>query len=69
VNHGAEMQRRIFSRFGMTRSAMTWRKDFAVNFSEGYTQDLEPEPHRRWDQAGAPGSLDTTLPDAVARQD
>jgi len=70
---GAEMQHRIFDRFGMKRSAMTWRNDFAANFAEGYTQDLKLEPHRRWDQVGAAGSLDTTLDDwakflaAVAR--
>jgi len=63
VDVGAEMQRRIFDRFGMKRSAMTWRDDFAVNFAEGYTQELELEPHRRWDEVGAAGSLDTTLDD------
>jgi CubicO group peptidase (beta-lactamase class C family) len=60
---GAEMQRRIFAPLGMKRSAMTWRDDFAANFAEGYTQDLKHEPHRRWDKAGAAGSLDTTLND------
>lgn len=60
---GAEMQRRIFDAFGMKRSAMTWREDFAANFAEGYTQDLNLEPHRRWDEVGAAGSLDTTLND------
>lgn len=70
---GAEMQRRIFDRYGMKRSAMTWRDDFAANLAEGYTQDLKHEPHRRWDEVGAAGSLDTTLDDwskflaAVAR--
>jgi len=60
---GAEMQRRIFDRFGMKRSAMLWRDDFAANLAEGYTQDLAHEPHRRWDEVGAAGSLDTTLED------
>ena len=63
---GAEMQRRIFDRFGMKRSAMTWRDDFAANMAEGYTQDLKHEPHRRWDEVGAAGSLDTTLEDWAA---
>jgi len=63
LNVGAEMQRRIFDRFGMKRSAMTWRDDFAANVAEGYTQDLKHEPHRRWDKVGAAGSLDTTLED------
>jgi len=60
---GAEMQRRIFDRLGMKHSAMTWRDDFAANYAEGYTQELKLEPHRRWDQVGAAGSLDTTLDD------
>ena len=60
---GAEMQRRIFDRFGMKRSAMTWRDEFAGNLAEGYTQDLKLEPHRRWDKVGVAGSLDTTLED------
>ena len=63
VDVGAEMQRRIFDRFGMKRSAMTWRDDFAANFAEGYTQELKLVPHRRWDEVGAAGSLDTTLDD------
>lgn len=29
------MQRRIFDRFGMRRSSMTWRDDFAANVAEG----------------------------------
>jgi CubicO group peptidase (beta-lactamase class C family) len=66
IDVGAEMQRRIFDRFGMKRTSMTWRKDFAANFAEGYRQDLEHEPHRRWEQAGAAGSLDTTLDDWAA---
>lgn len=63
LNVGAEMQRRIFDRFGMTRTAMTWRESFAANVAEGYTQALKLEPHRRWDKVGAAGSLDTTLDD------
>jgi len=70
---GREMQQRIFDRFGMTRTAMTWREDFADNFAEGYTAEGAKYPHRRWDKAGAAGSLDTSLHDwsrflaAVAR--
>jgi len=70
---GREMQQRIFDRFGMTRTSMTWRADFADNYAEGYTQDGENYPHRHWDRAGAAGSLDTSLHDwsrflaAVAR--
>ena len=70
---GREMQQRIFDRFGMTRTSMTWRDDFQDNFAEGYTMEGSKYPHRRWDKAGAAGSLDTSLYDwsrflaAVAR--
>jgi CubicO group peptidase (beta-lactamase class C family) len=70
---GAEMQRRIFDRFGMKRTSMTWRDDFAANLAETYTLDGKLEPHRHWDKVGAAGSMDTTLSDwanflaAVAR--
>ncbi len=70
---GREMQQRIFDRFGMMRTAMTWRADFADDFAENYTADGTKYPHRRWEQAGAAGSMDTSLHDwsrflaAVAR--
>jgi CubicO group peptidase (beta-lactamase class C family) len=72
---GAEMQKRIFDRFGMSRTSMRWRDDFAGNFAEGYTQDGVLEPHDRRDNVSAAGSLDTTIDDwakflaAVARGD
>jgi len=72
---GPEMQRRIFERFGMKRSSMQWRKDFAVNYAEGYTLEGELQPHDRRDNVNAAGSMDTTVDDwsrflaAVARGD
>ena len=36
---GAEMQRRVFDRFGMTRTAMQWRADFSGNLADGYAMD------------------------------
>ena len=57
---GAEMQRRIFDRFGMSRSSMTWRDEFAANVAENYLPDGKAYGHRRWDKPGAAGSLDTT---------
>ena len=36
---GEEMQRRVFDRFGMTRTSMTWRPDFALNLADGYGLD------------------------------
>lgn len=70
---GGEMQRRIFDRFGMKRTSMRWRDDFAANYSEGYTLEGALQPHDRRDHVNAAGSLDTTLEDwsrflaAVAR--
>ena len=60
---GREMQARIFDRFGMMRTSMTWRDDFAPNFAQGYTEDGELLEHNRRRKAGAAGSLDTSLGD------
>ena len=60
---GAEMQRRIFSPLGMKRSAMTWRDDFAANLAQDYTFEGQPYRHKRWEETGTAGSLDTTLDD------
>jgi CubicO group peptidase (beta-lactamase class C family) len=59
----AEMQRRIFTPLGMTRSSMVWRDEFADNLAQDYMDDGSPYRHKRWQSAGAPGSLDTTLAD------
>jgi CubicO group peptidase (beta-lactamase class C family) len=66
IDVGAEMQKRIFDRFGMQRSSMTWRADFESNYAENHQIDGAPYPHRRWDEAGAAGSLDTTAMDYAA---
>lgn len=63
---GAEMQRRVFDRFGMTRTSMTWRPDFASNLADGWTEEGEPEPHDERSRTRAAGSMDTTISD-VAR--
>jgi CubicO group peptidase (beta-lactamase class C family) len=60
---GKEMQRRIFDRFGMTRTSMTWRHDFAKNFSQGYNEEGELVPHDQRESVRAAGSLDTSLHD------
>jgi len=70
---GAEMQRRIFDRFGMKRTSMKWRDDFAANLAETYTLEGKLEPHSRRGNVRVAGSMDTTLDDwsaflaAVAR--
>lgn len=60
---GAEMQRRVFDRFGMTRTSMTWRADFAGNLADGWTQDGSTEPHDERSRVRAAGSMDTSIAD------
>lgn len=60
---GAEMQARVFDRFGMSRTSMQWRDDFAGNLADGYAMDGTFEPHDRRDNVAAAGSMDTTIED------
>lgn len=60
---GAEMQRRVFGRFGMTNTGMTWRPDFARNLADGWKTDGSVEPHDERSRARAAGSMDTTIAD------
>lgn len=60
---GAEMQRRVFDRFGMTRTSMTWRDDFASNMASGHDEDGKPVGHNARRNVRAAGSMDTTLED------
>lgn len=60
---GDEMQKRVFDRFGMTRTSMTWRDDFAGNIADGYSTAGVYEPHDRRDNVAAAGSMDTTITD------
>lgn len=63
LNAGREMQRRVFDRFGMTNTSMTWRPDFAANLADGYGQDGKKEPHDERSRASAAGSMDTSIDD------
>lgn len=63
LNVGAEMQRRVFDRFGMTRTSMQWRSDFASNLADGWTEDGKAEPHDERSSVRAAGSMDTTIAD------
>jgi len=60
---GALMQRRVFDRFGMPRTSMMWRGDFATNLADGWTADGTPEPHDERSRVRAAGSMDTTIAD------
>jgi CubicO group peptidase (beta-lactamase class C family) len=60
---GKEMQRRVFDRFGMTRTSMTWRPDFAPNLADGYDLNGKREGHHQRGSVRAAGSMDTTITD------
>ena len=55
---GHEMQRRVFERFKMKRTSMTWREDFASNHADGYDEHGKSEPHDRRETARAAGSME-----------
>jgi CubicO group peptidase (beta-lactamase class C family) len=60
---GAEMQRRVFARFGMTNTSMMWRPDFAANLADGWNEKGQIEPHDERSKVRAAGSMDTTIAD------
>lgn len=60
---GKEMQTRVFDRFGMTRTSMQWRPDFATNLADGYRLDGSMEPHDERGSVSAAGSMDTDIDD------
>lgn len=60
---GKEMQRRVFDRFAMRRTAMRWRADFAPNLANGWKEDGTTEPHDERGTVRAAGSMDTTIGD------
>lgn len=60
---GAEMQRRVFDRFGMPSTSMIWRPDFATNLADGWREDGTVEPHDERGRVRAAGSMDTTIAD------
>jgi CubicO group peptidase (beta-lactamase class C family) len=63
LNVDKEMQTRVFDRFGMTRTSMKWRPDFAGNLADGYDVDGRFEPHDERSNVRAAGSMDTTIAD------
>lgn len=63
LDAGAEMQRRVFDRFGMRHTSMRWRPDFAANLADGYGADGAMEPHDERSRVSAAGSMDTTIAD------
>lgn len=60
---GAEMQRRVFDRFGMNNTSMRWRADFAGHLADGWTLEGTIVPHDERSRVRAAGSMDTTIED------
>jgi len=58
---GAEMERRVFDRFGMTNTSMIWRPYYALNLADGWKADGSVEPHDERGRVRAAGSMDTTI--------
>ncbi|MGN5351929.1 serine hydrolase domain-containing protein [Ralstonia sp. L16] len=59
----AELRRRVFQRFDMRRTSMTWQQANADNQADGTTQNGEPRPHPHRQRAAAASSMDTTVED------
>jgi len=57
------MKNRLFERYGMSRTSMTWRDDFAANVAIGYDEEGKPLGHKRRESVRAAGSMDTTIAD------
>lgn len=60
---GAEAQRRVFDRFGMTDTSLMWRPDFADDLADGWDAEGGTEPHDERSRVRAAGSMDTTIAD------
>ncbi len=75
IDVAAELQRRLFDRYDMTRTSLTWRDGFADNVSDSFLADGSVQAHHRRESVRAAGSMDTTPRDwsrflaAVAREE
>jgi CubicO group peptidase (beta-lactamase class C family) len=52
-----------FARWGMTRTSLVWRPDFAANYADGWNDKGEPQEHSRRKKVRVAGSMDTTISD------
>jgi CubicO group peptidase (beta-lactamase class C family) len=66
IDVAAMIQTRVFDRFGMTRTSMTWRDDLEADAAAGYRSDGSEEPHRKRRRADVAGSMDTTIADQAS---
>jgi CubicO group peptidase (beta-lactamase class C family) len=62
IDVGAETDR-IFKEFGMGRTSLIWRPDFAANLADGWDAQGRIEPHDERSKVRAAGSMDTTIAD------
>jgi CubicO group peptidase (beta-lactamase class C family) len=60
IDVGELMRDRLFTPFGMTRTGMTWRDDFADNLAIGYDENGKALGHKHRESVRAAGSMDTT---------
>ncbi|HEU4556551.1 MAG TPA: serine hydrolase domain-containing protein [Longimicrobium sp.] len=61
LNVDSLMRGRVFERFGMARTSMTWRADFEADHAIGYDTAGAPLGHRRRTGVRAAGSADSDL--------
>ncbi|UDF02540.1 serine hydrolase [Asticcacaulis sp. AND118] len=54
---------RVFKDFGMTKTSLIWRPDFAENLADGWNDKGEVEPHDERSKVRVAGSMDTTISD------
>ena len=66
IDVDALINERVYRRFGMKNSAMTWRADFANNLAIGYDEAGKPLGHKQRGGVRAAGSMDTTPADYAA---
>ena len=59
----AELQRRVFERFGMQHTSMIWQQHAAENQADGYNNRGSPLPHLQRKRVAAASSMDTTIDD------
>ena len=63
---GDIIKTRVFDRFGMVRTSMSWRDDFAGDLTTGYDTAGKAEAHHKRGSVRAAGSMDTTVEDYAA---
>ena len=59
----AELRRRVFLRFDMRHTGLTWQPASFDNQADGYTSAGTPRPHPRRVRVAAASSMDTTIED------